>query len=262
MQIAGARVTAAPVDAEGMLVDRVSPRARVVCVTPSHQFPLGYPMSLARRVALLRFARQHHATVIEDDYDGEYRFGGGPLDALKTLDRDERVFYVGTFSKSLFPALRLGYIVAPSWARPALIAAKALVDRHCCIESQDTLAVFIAEGHLARHVRKMTRIYAERRAALLAALARHCGSLVVPMHSVAGLHVSATLRVQVSAQTILESAERRGMKLQAISRFSSAKRPVNAIGFGYGAIATQDIDAGVALFADMIGGTRTPARVR
>jgi GntR family transcriptional regulator / MocR family aminotransferase len=140
-------------------------------------------MSLARRAALLRFARAHHATVVEDDYDGEYRCGGGPLDALNTLDRDERVFYVGTFSKSLFPALLLGYIVAPSWARFALIVAKALVDFHCSIEAQDTLAAFIAEGHLARHILKMTRIYAERRTALFAALTEHCRSLVLPMHS-------------------------------------------------------------------------------
>lgn len=262
MQIAGARIAAAPVDEEGLAVDRVSPHARIVCVTPSHQFPLGYPMSLARRAALLRFAHEHHATVIEDDYDGEYRFGGGPLDALKTLDRDERVFYVGTFSKSLFPALRLGYIVAPSWARPALIAAKALVDWHCSIEAQDTLAAFIAEGHLARHIRKMTRIYAERRTALHAALARHCRSLVLPMHSVAGLHLSAKLLAPVSAQHILANAERRGLKLQAVSRFSSARRPINALGFGYGAIATHDVDAGIALFADVARetGTRTRAR--
>jgi len=262
METAGARVTGAPVDDEGLIVDSVSAHTRVVCVTPSHQFPLGYPMSLARRAALLRFAREHHATVIEDDYDGEYRFGGGPLDALQTLDRDDRVFYVGTFSKSLFPALRLGYIVAPSWARPALIAAKALVDRHCSIETQDTLAAFIAEGHLARHVRKMTRIYAERRAVLLASLDRHCRSLLLPLHSVAGLHISAKLLAPSVASHLPANAEQRGLKLQAISRFSSARRPINGLGFGYGAIATHDIDAGIALLADVIRETRTLRRAR
>ena len=262
MQIAGARIATAPVDEEGLVVDRVSPRARIVCVTPSHQFPFGYPMSLARRDLLLRFAREHRAAVIEDDYDGEYRFGGGPLDALKTLDHDERVFYVGTFSKSLFPALRLGYIVTPAWARTALIAAKALVDGHCSIETQDTLAAFIAEGHLARHVRKMTRIYAERRTALVAALAEHGRSLVAPMHSIAGLHISAKLLLPLSAQQILAKAEHRGLKLQDVSQYSSARRPVNALGFGYGAIATHEIDAGIALFADVARESGTVARAR
>lgn len=262
MQIAGARIATAPVDEEGLVVDRVSSDARIVCVTPSHQFPLGYPLSIARRAALLRFARKHRATVIEDDYDGEYHFGGGPLDALKTLDHDERVFYVGTFSKSLFPALRLGYIVAPSWARPALIAAKTLVDRHCSIEAQDTLAAFITEGHLARYVRKMTRIYAERRTALLTALARHCRALVLPMHCVAGLHISAELLVPTSAQHIVEGAERRGLKLQAVSRYASGKDPINAVALGYGAIGAHEIDAGISLFAEVARETDTRARER
>src|SRR6185503_12504523 len=130
VRAAGARIVTVPVDQEGIVVDRIPPRARVVCVTPSHQLPLGSPMSFERRAALLQFARRHGASIIEDDYDGEYRFGQRPLDALQTLDRDERVFYVGTFSKVLFPTVRVGYIVAPQWARAALIAAKQLTDRH------------------------------------------------------------------------------------------------------------------------------------
>ncbi len=119
-----ARLAPVPVDANGMVVSKLPRHARVICVTPSHQFPLGCVLSTERRVALLEFARRNGAVIVEDDYDGEFRFSGRPLDALQTLDRDESVFYVGTFSKSLFPAIRVGFIVAPPWARPALIAAR------------------------------------------------------------------------------------------------------------------------------------------
>src|SRR5262249_49635926 len=152
-------------------------------VTPSHQSPLGPTLSLRRRKALLEFAQVCGAVVVEDDYDGEFRFAGRPLDALQTLDRGEAVFYVGTFSKSLFPALRVGFVVTPPWARPALVRAKRLTDWHGPVLAQDTLAPFIAEGHLARHVRKMRRIYGERRAVLLSALARHCAGRVMPIPS-------------------------------------------------------------------------------
>ncbi len=155
---AGARLAPVPVDADGMVVLKLPRHARVISVTPSHQFPLGSVLSTERRVALLDFARRNGAVIVEDDYDGEFRFSGRPLDALQTLDRDESVFYVGTFSKSLFPAIRVGYIVAPSWARPALIAARRSAEGPHSIVAQEALADFITEGHLTRHVRKMRRI--------------------------------------------------------------------------------------------------------
>src|SRR6185503_12163770 len=127
---AGARLLAVPVDDEGLRVDRLRAAARVVCVTPSHQSPTGVAMSLARRAALLELARRRGAVIVEDDYDGEFRFGGRPLDALQTLDRAGRVFYVGTFSKSLFPALRKGFVVAPAWAREGLLAVRQCADGH------------------------------------------------------------------------------------------------------------------------------------
>jgi GntR family transcriptional regulator/MocR family aminotransferase len=147
---AGAKVSAVPVDAEGLAVDRLPSQTRVICVTPSHQFPLGSVMSARRRGDLLDFAQARGAVVIEDDYDGEFRFGDRPLDALQTLDRAACVFYVGTFSKSLLPGIRLAYIVAPPWARPALVAAKALADGHCCTLIQDTLAALLAARAAAR----------------------------------------------------------------------------------------------------------------
>jgi GntR family transcriptional regulator/MocR family aminotransferase len=213
---AGARIVTAPVDLEGIVVDRISTKARIVCVTPSHQLPLGSPMSFERRAALLKFARRYRASIIEDDYDGEYRFGQRPLDALQTLDGDERVFYVGTFTKVLFPTVRVGYIIAPSWARAALIAAKQLTDRHTTVLIQDALTAFLTEGHLVRHVRKMTRVYAARRVLLLARAAEV------------------------------------GIKVQAVSEFAIGKASLNGLGFGYGGIADANVEPGVRLLANVI----------
>src|SRR5207253_1939607 len=148
-------------------VDALPDDVRIVVVTPSHQSPTGAVLSRRRRMALLDFARTRNAVVVEDDYDGEFRFGGRPLDALQTLDRDGRVCYVGTFSKSLFPALRKGFVVAPAWARAPLAAVKQCADSHCDAVAQTVLAAFIREGHLARHVRRMRMLYGERRQALL-----------------------------------------------------------------------------------------------
>jgi GntR family transcriptional regulator/MocR family aminotransferase len=171
----GARIVPVAVDDEGLVVDKLPGDIDAVVVTPSHQFPLGVAMSMRRRVALLEFARRRNAVVIEDDYDGEFRFGGRPLDALQSLDRSDSVFYVGTFSKSLFPGIRLGFVVAPPWARAALVAAKRCTDVHCPVIDQDTLAAFIAEGHMARHVRKVRPIYAARLNAVVARCARISG---------------------------------------------------------------------------------------
>src|SRR5206468_10284806 len=133
-------------------------------------------------------------------------FGGRPLDALQTLDGAGSVFYVGTFSKVMFPALRIGFVVAPPWAQPALAAAKQLTDWQVPPMMQDTLAAFIAEGHLVRHVRKMRGVYAERRDALLQALARHCGSALRLIAAEAGLHVSAHLPGRLPAPEVVERA--------------------------------------------------------
>ena len=123
-------------------------------MTPSHQYPLGVRLSLARRTALLELARARGAVVIEDDYDGEFRLEGQPLDALKTLDHAQSVFYVGTFSKSLFPGLRIGFVIVPPWARHALVGAKQQTDWNTPPTTQEALSGFIAGGHLARHVRQ------------------------------------------------------------------------------------------------------------
>jgi GntR family transcriptional regulator / MocR family aminotransferase len=243
---AGAKIVAVPVDEEGLLVERLPANAAVVCVTPSHQFPLGSAMSARRRAALLEFAHARGAVVIEDDYDAEFRFGGRPLDALQTLDRTESVFYVGTFSKSLFPALRLGFAVAPPWAHHALGEAKRYADSHSAPLAQETLAAFITAGHLARHVRRMRRIYGVRRQVLLHGLQAEFSRWLEPVPAVAGLHLAALAKVPVDIPLLTESARCREVGIHSVERFRLGKPGTAGLVFGYGALDEHDILAGLA----------------
>ncbi len=249
---AAANVVSVPVDSEGLRVDHLPPNTKVICVTPSHQFPLGVHLSLARRTALLDFARARGAVVIEDDYDGEFRYAGKPLDALKTLDRGESVFYVGTFSKSLFPALRLGFVIAPPWAQPSLVAAKQLADWHAPLIAQDVLSAFIAEGHLARHVRRMRGVYRERREVLEHALERFCGSELRAVGIGAGLHLATHLDHALSASALIDRARAAGIWLEGIQRCATTDRKSNGIVFGYGAIGSREIGEGVRRLARLM----------
>ncbi len=249
---AGAEVIGVPVDAEGLRVDRLPQNVRVIGVTPSHQFPLGTAMSARRRAELLEFARMRRAVIVEDDYDGEFRFGGAPVEALQTLDRAGVVFYVGTFSKSLFPALRIGFIVSPPWTRNALTAAKQIVDWHSPVLAQDTLAAFIAEGHLARHIRKMRRIYGERRARLLEAVGRH-PDLLEALPASAGLHVAARLRAPVRASAVAEAAARAGLLVDPLSHYGvDGRRAPNGFALGYGAVPAETIEPAIRRLARLV----------
>ncbi|MCP3139944.1 MocR-like pyridoxine biosynthesis transcription factor PdxR [Pyxidicoccus xibeiensis] len=238
---AGARQVPVPVDDEGLRVDRLPGDVRVVSVTPSHQSPTGVALSLSRRRALLDFARARDAVVIEDDYDGEFRFAARPLDALQTLDRDARVFYVGTFSKSLFPGVRIGFVIAPRWARDALLAIKQCSDAHCDAVAQATLAAFIRDGHLARHVRRMRPIYAERRTALLAGLRRHLADWLEPIPSEAGLHLAARVLQPEHAATLFATARHYAPGVQSITEYSLTPPEQPALSFGYGVMEAEEI---------------------
>lgn len=240
----GARLIGVPVDTEGLVVGKIPAEARVVVTTPSHQFPLGMAMSLSRRLALLDFARKTSAVIIEDDYDGEFRFASRPLDALQTLDRGRSVFYVGTFSKSLFPGLRMGFAVVPPWARDAAVAAKRATDWHCPILIQETLARFIAEGHLARHLRKMRRVYGERRELLLSATSRFCDEHLIPYPSDTGLHTAFRLIPPLSSAALARQAADRSMALQRLDPFGLTSG-FAGIALGIGAIQSNIIDAAV-----------------
>ncbi len=242
----GWRIAAVPVDHDGLIVDRIPASARVVCVTPSHQFPLGSVLSAHRRTALLESSRRRGAVIIEDDYDGEFRYVDRPLDALQTLDRTQSVFYVGTFSKSLLPELRLGYIVAPPWALGALVAAKQAADGQCSALTQATLALLIGEGHLARHVRRMQTVYRRRRGLLLEGLLLEFRGRVEALDSVAGLHVTARLAPACNEPALIAGAAKRGVDVGGLRRYYAGTPAMRGLVLGYGNIAEAAIAEGLA----------------
>lgn len=249
---AGASLAPVPLDGEGLVVAALPRAARIVCVTPSHQSPLGMAMSLARRRELLNWAAAQQAVVIEDDYDGEFRFTSRPLDALKTLDRDGRVFYVGTLSKSMLPALRLGYVVAPAWAREALVAAKHAAGFGTPALMQAAVADFIAEGHLLRHVRRMRTEYAERRRVLEHMLRRHLGEQAHLYPAIAGLHMAVGLP-GVDTDELTRRAWAAGVGVEPLSRYALGEGGPRGLVLGYGSITAARIPEAVRRLARVLG---------
>jgi GntR family transcriptional regulator / MocR family aminotransferase len=236
---AGARIVPVRVDADGLDVDHGARRAgdaRLVYVTPSHQYPLGAPMSLARRLALLGWARAAGAWVIEDDYDSEFRYGARPIPCLHGLDVDGRVIYVGSFSKTLFPALRLGFVIVPLDLRERLVAARAAADQHPPTLDQAVLADFIVEGHFARHLRRMRVAYQERLEALRAAAARLCSGVLGVRPVRTGLHALADLE-GVDAERVSREAAARGVEATPVSAYFADRRGApNGLVLGFGAV--------------------------
>ena len=249
----GMRVAPIPVDEKGLVVDALPPGARLVYVTPSHQFPTGAAMSLRRRVALVEWAQEHDALVVEDDYASEFRFSARPLEPLVNLDPSGRVCYVGSYSKTMLPALRLGFIVAPPSLRLALRAARQLSDGFSPVPTQAALARFIDEGRLARHVRRAGKVYADRHARIAAALTA-CGQVDV-LPSAAGLHVTALLRTGGAARAVrvTAAARQRGLVFDDLAQYGhdSATQAAGFV-FGFGAVGTASIDAGLGVFADLV----------
>ncbi len=243
----GARVHGVPVDAEGLMVDAIPAGTRLVYVTPAHQMPLGMTMSLARRMALLAWARRNDAAIIEDDYDSEFRFGGRPIEPLHTLDTSGRVIYVGSFSKTTLPTLRLGFIVAPPSLWPALHGAKFLTDWHSPIPLQRAMAEFIVGGHFARHVRRLRLVYEARHRLITDILRRRFASELRVIPSAAGLHVTA-IAVDSSVDRIKEIAReagRRGVAVHILSGYAMERPPIAGLVLGYGAIPTDRSEAGL-----------------
>jgi GntR family transcriptional regulator/MocR family aminotransferase len=251
-QSLGARVVGVPVDAEGLDVDAIPEGVRLVYVTPSHQFPLGTPMSLGRRAALLAWAERHDGAIIEDDYDSEFRFEDRPLEPLQSLDRSGRVIYVGSFSKTLLPMLRLGFLVAPLSLREALLNAKRLTDWHGEIPSQVAMARFIDRGLLARHVRRVTPVYSARHAQIVAALSRDFGGWLSVVPSAAGLHVCARLAVDVTVDIdrLIARARESGVAVESLARYCAQVPSQAGLVIGYGAIRSEEIDEGLRLLAE------------
>jgi GntR family transcriptional regulator/MocR family aminotransferase len=245
---AGARLIPVPTDGEGLVVaDGIArcPAARLAYVTPSHQYPLGATLSLARRLALLAWAREAGARVLEDDYDSEYRYAGRPLAALQGLDDAGRVLYLGTFSKVLFPALRLGYLVVPPALVDAFAAARALVDRHPPALEQAALADFIAEGHFARHIRRMRVLYAARQAALVEAARRDLtGLLAVAPHD-SGMHLVGRLPAGADGAVAARLAVGGGIELPAVASYCLQPARRGDVLLGYAAFDEATIRAAI-----------------
>ncbi|WP_326834164.1 PLP-dependent aminotransferase family protein [Amycolatopsis rhabdoformis] len=240
----GAEIVGVPVDEEGLRVSDLPARTRLVYVTPSHQFPLGTPMSLARRTALLTWAERAGAVVIEDDYDSEFRFSDRPLEPLQSLDRAGCVAYVGSFSKTLLPALRLGFLIAPRSVREALRHARQLADWHGDHHAQAALARLLDEGLFARHIRKATREYAARHERITTLLHENFTGLLTSVPSAAGLHLCALS--ELDCEPVAARANQAGVGVQTLASLCGAPAP-SGLALGYGAVAPEKIEPGLAV---------------
>ncbi len=248
----GAKVVPVPVDAQGLIVSRLPKNARVVYVTPSHQFPLGMPMSLERRVELLEWAQQRGAVIIEDDYDCEYRFEGRPMEPLKSLDRAGLVAYVGTFSKTIFPELRVGYVVPPASLMEPLYRARQVGDWHGCTLTQTALATFMLNGDFAKHLRRMHKHYAARRSMLLSHLQNGLAPWFEPIVPTAGIHLAARLKAPLTEAAVVELARGASIGLYGLAPFHVRERPQPGLIFGYGGIDADQIDHAMTTLARLM----------
>lgn len=238
----GARVVGVPVDADGMQVDAIPEDARFIYVTPSHQMPLGMPMSVARRQALLDKARRIGAIIIEDDYDSEFRYEGQPTDSLQSMDRHGIVAYVGTFSKTLLPELRLGYAVLPSAIHAAVIKARQLTDWHTSTLNQWALAKFIDDGLLQKHIRRCHGIYAGRRDRILARFTTDLAPWFETIPATAGFHMALWCKSPMDVELLIKQARQRDIGIYSLTPYYQSTPDRAGIYLGFGAIETLDID--------------------
>ena len=241
-----------PVDAEGLSLERAERRLRprLIYVTPSHQYPLGITMSLARRLALLDVARRSRAWVIEDDCDGEFHYDGRPVPALQGLDGDGRVIYVGTFSKVLFPGLRLGYVVVPKILVGRFLALRDAIDRHSPFLEQAALTDFIAEGHFDRHVRRMRALYAERLRVLTQAADEELAGVLEVQKSISGMQVVGWLAPRLTDEgAVVQIAEVAGVSVRPLSRYFLGRSRRPGLVLSYGGLSPELIRSGVTRLA-------------
>ena len=244
-QAHGARLRPAGIDPDGIVIGDLGRKTHLVYVTPSHQFPTGVSMSLARRLELIEWARGQGAAIVEDDYDSEYRYSGAPLPSLQGLARGVPVIYIGTFSKVMFPGLRIGYVVAPQRLVAALKRAKWLADRHTSLLDQAALTDFIREGHLERHIRRMRRLYGRRRQVLVESLASYFGAGAKVRGDAAGMH----LLVKFHDDRIAERAVANKVLLMSASGYYLKNAPRGEFIFGFSSIGERTIREGVKRLA-------------
>lgn len=250
LQVHGASVITAPVDEHGLVVDALPAKApRLMCVTPSHQFPTGALMSLARRLQLLQYARDHDSWIFEDDYDGEFRYDVQPLAALRALDQAGRVIYVGTFSKAMFPSLRLGYLVMPRGLREDFITAKWQDDFGSPAIEQAAMARFMDDGGFERHLKRTWKTLKQRREALITGLQRCSRGRLALADSHAGMHLVAWLArgSHEDCDALIEQARRRGLGLYPIAPHFMGKPARPGLLFGYCGLSTNEIEEALVI---------------
>jgi GntR family transcriptional regulator/MocR family aminotransferase len=245
-----------PVDAEGLDVAvgiARAPEARLICVSPSCQYPLGMTLSLARRLALLEWASKAGAWVLEDDYDSEYRYANRPLAALQGVDTEGRVVYVGSFSKVLFPSLRLGYLVAPPDLVDPFVAMRSRTDAHTPTPEQVVLTDFIAEGHFARHIRRMRSLYAARQAMLVEAATQELKGLLEVPAADAGMHLTGWLPAGTNDSEASARAMSHGVYAPALSTYYLEAFGPPGLMLGYTGVSEVEISEGVRRLARALG---------
>jgi GntR family transcriptional regulator/MocR family aminotransferase len=249
---AGARLLPVPVDRDGLNPAKLPKTARVAFVTPSHQFPTGAILPLARRLALLDWAKRKDAVIIEDDYDGEFRYEGQPLESLQGLDSEGRVVYLGTFSRTIFSALRIGYLIAPKSLVAAFTSAKWLCDRHTATLEQETLAEFIATGMYERHLRRIRRRNTAHRAALLEAIHKHLGTGTEITGDGAGTHIVLWPAKRISEYAVIEKAAKLDVGIYGVSRYFLARPRRSGLMLGYSRMKEDQIQEGVRRLSQIL----------
>lgn len=252
LRAASARVAPISVDRNGLNPDRLPSKARIAFVTPSHQFPTGAILPLARRLGLLQWAKRTNSVLVEDDYDGEFRYEGQPLESLQGLDREGRVIYIGTFSRTVFSALRIGYLIAPKNLVPAFAAAKWLCDRHTATLEQETLAEFISSGMYERYLRRVRRRNAARREALLDSISKFLGDRVEVTGDGAGAHVVLWPKKEIDETSVIGGAASRGVGVYGISPYFLKKPRRSGLLLGYPRLKETEIREGILRLGEVL----------
>ncbi|RIV85474.1 PLP-dependent aminotransferase family protein [Aurantiacibacter xanthus] len=257
---AGLGCVPVPVDRQGIVAERIIAdplRAKAVFLTPSHQFPTGASLALDRRLALIEWAARHQAWIIEDDYDSEFHYAGKPTACVQGLDPHDRTIYVGTFTKALFPGLRIGYVVLPPQLVKPLTVARTLLDGHTASIAQLTLARFIEGGHFGAHVRAMRSIYAQRLEVLTALVRRHLADFVEPQVPIGGLQLPCLLTGGLEERTAVDAARRVGVELLGLSALHAAGGGKPGFLMGFAAYTPHEIEQAVSKLATALRAATT-----
>ncbi len=261
MQIMGANVAPVPVDSEGMdlgFAAKNHPKPTLIFTTPSHQQPLGTTMSLVRRLALLNYAQENSAWIIEDDYDSEFRYRGRPLPALSALDVERRVFYVGTFSKSMFAAIRIGYIVVPSGLVETFATARNLLGQSSSAVVETALSRFMDDGRFVEHIRKMRRVYRGRRDVLFDCLTNDCADSLEPQPTDAGMHMLAWLKNGIDDQAAYHALLEAGIESLPLSIYCSKPLGRSGIVLGFSGVNERRIPKLVKRMSETLRSLASP----